>query len=128
MIYLCHSILIVFVEKSLQLPSHHNHYNIVHLETVNDVLCCSNYDERVVARFAQQIQSKYCGINISLSIEGISLEHFSALPNSDINSNTPSLQRHAVYHYFLSDGSKQDATTTITHSKRLISLLKDKKC
>ena len=53
-------------------------------------------------------------------IEGISLESFSALPKNDINSTTPSRQRHAVFHSFLSDDSKQDAATTNAHSKRFI--------
>ena len=39
---------------------------------------CRDYDERVVASFAHQIQYKYYGRNIAVSIEGISLEHFSA--------------------------------------------------
>ena len=55
-----------------------------------------------------------------MSIEGISLEQFSALPKEDINSTTPSRQRHAVFHSFLSDYSKQDADTTTVHSKSLI--------
>ena len=49
------------------------------------------------------------------------------LPKADINSITPSRQRHAVFHYFLSGDSKQDAATTTAHIKRLISLLKLKK-
>ena len=61
-----------------------------------------------------------------MSIEVIALENFSALPKTDINSTTPSRQCHAVFHYFLSDDKKQDASTTTAHSKRLISLLKDK--
>ena len=62
-----------------------------------------------------------------MSIEGISMEHFSAAPNADFMSSTPSRQRHALFHSFLSDDRKQDAYTTIEHSKRLISLLKKKK-
>ena len=62
-----------------------------------------------------------------MSIEGIELEHFSATPQVDINSSTLSSQRHAVFHSFLSDDSKQDAETNTAHSKRLISLLKNKK-
>ena len=61
-----------------------------------------------------------------MSIQGISLEHFSATPKIDINSTTPSRQRHAVFHSFLSDNSKQDAATTTAHSKILISFLKNK--
>ena len=62
-----------------------------------------------------------------MSIEGIALEHFSAVPQTNTNSTTPSLQRHAVIYSFLSDDSKQDAATTTAHRKHLISLLKDKK-
>ena len=49
-------------------------------------------------------------------IEGIALEHFSAAPQVDINSTTPLRPRHAVFHSFLSDYSKQDAATTTEHS------------
>ena len=55
-----------------------------------------------------------------MSIEGIALEHFSAASQTDINSSTLSSPRHAVFHSFLSDDSKQDAATTTAHSKRLI--------
>ena len=61
-----------------------------------------------------------------MSIEGISLESFSSLPKTDINSTTPSRQLHAVFHSFLSDDIKQDSATTTAYSKCLISLLKDK--
>ena len=60
-------------------------------------------------------------------IEVIALEHFSALPKTKINSITPSHQLRSVFHSFLSDDSKQDATNTTAHSKRFISLLKEKK-
>ena len=43
-----------------------------------DVLCRCDYAERVVASFAHQIRSEYYGGNISVSIEGVSLEQFSA--------------------------------------------------
>ena len=70
-------------------------------ELFQDVLCRCDYSERVVARFANQIQSEYYGGNRSVPIEGISLEMFIALPKTDINSTTPSRQRHAVFHSFL---------------------------
>ena len=60
-----------------------------------------------------------------MSIEGIALEHFSAAPQSDINSSSLPCPRHAVFHSFLSDNSKQDAATTNAHSKLFISLLKN---
>ena len=75
-------------------------------ELFQDVLCCCNYTERVVAIFSCQIQSEYYGVNISVSIEVILLEHFSTLPKADINSTTQSRQSHAVFHYFLSDDKK----------------------
>ena len=65
-------------------------------------------------------------VEIYVSIEGIALEHFSAAPQADINSSTPSRPRHAVFHSFLSDDSKQDAATTTAHRKRLISFLNNK--
>ena len=58
-----------------------------------------------------------------MPIEGIVLEHFSAAPPVDINSSTLSRPRHAVFHSFLYDDSKQDAATTTANSKRLISLM-----
>ena len=94
-------------------------------ELFQDVLCRRDYYERVVASFAHQIQSEYYGGNISVSIEGISLEHFSTLPKSGTNTTKPASQHHAVFHSFLSDDIKQYSETTTAHSKRLISLLKE---
>ena len=82
-----------------------------------DVLCRRDYAERVVASFANQIQSEYYGGNRSVPIEDIALEHFSAAPQADINSSTLSRPRHAVFHYFLSDNRKQDAAATTVHNK-----------
>ena len=89
-------------------------------ELFQDIICCRDYAERVVASFTNQIQYEYYGVNRSVSIEGISLEHFSAALQVDINSSTLSRPRHAVFHSFLSVDSKQDAATTTAHSKRLI--------
>ena len=44
----------------------------------HDVLCRSYYAEQMVFNFAHQIQSEYYSGNWSISIEGISLDHFSA--------------------------------------------------
>ena len=62
-----------------------------------------------------------------MSIDGIALEHFSALPKADINSTKLSNQHHAVFYSFLSDNSTHDAATTTAHSNRLILLIKDTK-
>ena len=61
-----------------------------------------------------------------MSIEGILLKQFRALPTEYINSTTPSRQRHAVFHSFLSNDIKQYAATTTVHINSLISLLNDK--
>ena len=61
-----------------------------------------------------------------MSIEGISLEHFSKEPQTNINSTTPSRQHHAVFHSFVTDDSKQGDSTTTADSKLLISFLKGK--
>ena len=60
-----------------------------------------------------------------MSIEGISLEHFSALPQADINSTTLLHKSHALFHSYLSDYRKQDAATNTAHSKSLVSFPKD---
>ena len=96
-------------------------------ELFQDVLCRRDYAERAVASFANQIQLEYYGGNRSVSIEGIALEIFSAVPKTDINSTTLSRQRYAVFHSFFSDDSIKDDDTTTAHIKRLILLLKDKK-
>ena len=64
------------------------------------VLCRRDYAEGAFSRFSHQIQLAYYGGNISLSIEGIALEHFSELPQTNINSTIPSRKRHDVFHYF----------------------------
>ena len=91
------------------------------------MLCRRDYAYRVVVSFPHQIQSEYYGANISVSIEGIALEHFSALSQTKINSSTKLYPRHAVLHYFLSGDIKQDSATTNEQSKILIELLKTKK-
>ena len=55
------------------------------------------------------------------------MEHFSALPQTKINSSTKACPCHAVFHYFLLDDSKQDSATTTAHIKILIELLKKQK-
>ena len=87
------------------------------------VLCGCDYAERFVASFFNQIQLEHYGGNISVPIEVIVLEHFSTLPQTNINSTTPSHQRHALFHHFLSGYRKQDAATTNAHRKYF---LKDK--
>ena len=58
-------------------------------------------------------------------IEGISLENFSALPQTEINSSTEPCPQHAVFHSFLLDDIKQDAATTTSHRNLLIEMLKN---
>ena len=83
---------------------------------IEDVLCRCDYDERVVASFANQIKYEYYGGNRSVSIEVIELEHLSALPQTEINAYTKPCPLHPVFHYFLSDDRKQDAATmTLYH-------------
>ena len=50
-----------------------------------------------------------------MSIEVITLEYFSAVPQAYINSSAISRQRHEAFHCFLSDNSKQDVATDCTH-------------
>ena len=71
-----------------------------YIESFQDVLCCRDYAEMAVASFSHQIKSEHYGGNRSVSIEGISLEHFNAFPQTEINSSTKSCPRHAVFNYF----------------------------
>ena len=57
-----------------------------------------------------------------MSIEVIPLEHLSALPQTEIKQSTKLCLFHTVFHYLLSDGSKQQAATTTLHSKLFIEL------
>ena len=93
-------------------------------ESFQYVLCCRDYAGRVVASFSHQIKSECYSGKLYVYIEGIELENFSALPQTEINSSTKPSPRHAVFHSYLSDDSKQYAANTTAHSKRLIELLK----
>ena len=81
----------------------------------------------IVASFSHQIQSEYYGGNRLVSNKGILLEHFNALPQTEINLSKKSFPRHALFKYFSSDDSKRYAAITIAHSKFLIELLRFKK-
>ena len=48
-------------------------------ELFQDVLCCRDCAQRLVANSDNQIQSEYYGGNRSVSIEVIALEHFITL-------------------------------------------------
>ena len=63
-----------------------------------DVFCCRDYFERVVAIFAHQIQSEYYGGNRSVFIEGIVLDHFSAPTHTEIAGSPQAHTHHAVFH------------------------------
>ena len=84
------------------------------------MLYCRYYADRVVASFSHKIQFEYYGVNISVSIEGIALKHFIALPQTGIKTPKKSFPRHTVFNSFLSDYRKQDSATTTAHIKRLI--------
>ena len=88
------------------------------------MLCCCDYAESVVAIFVHQMQYEYYSRNIFVSIEGIALENFSALPQTGIEVSTKSCTRHAVFNYYFPDYSKHDASNNTTHSKILIELKK----
>ena len=78
---------------------------------------------RVAASFAHQIKSEFYGDNWYVYIEGIVLENFSATTQPDISSGPEWHTRHTMFHYFLSDYSKQDASTTAVQGKQIMDLL-----
>ena len=89
------------------------------------VFCRHDYEEYVGASFAHQIQYEYYAGNRYVSIEGITLEHFSATYQKISSYSSHSRTLNAVFHSFISDNSKQYAATTAAHSKRIIELLKN---
>ena len=62
-----------------------------------DVLCCQDYAEHVLASFAHQIQSEYYGGNKYFYITGIVLEDFSATEQGTSLSYFYSCKRHGVF-------------------------------
>ena len=97
-----------------------------HHGSLQDVLCCCDYAEEIVASFYHQIKAEYYGGNRLVSIEGIALENFSALQLT-IPLLTPyNLSGNAVFYSFWSDNIQQYSSTTPAHSKHIIKLLKKK--
>ena len=75
-------------------------------ESFQDVLCHHAYADRVVGISPHEIQTEYNGGNRSVYIEGIALEHFSALTETGITSSKRMCPHHAVFHSFPPDDSK----------------------
>ena len=86
----------------------------------------SDYVELVVEIFAHQIKIACYGGNVYVYIEEIDLEHFSNTDQVTLIFNTHSCTRHAVFHSFLSDNSKQYVAQKYAHRKQIIDLLKTK--
>ena len=62
------------------------------------VVCRCDYAERVVASFAHQIQCEYYGRNLSVSIEGIVLDNFSAPTQAETAATPQEHTRHDMFH------------------------------
>ena len=92
----------------------------------DNVLWHRYYTEHLVVSFAHQIQSEYYGGNRSVSIKVIAFEHLSASGQEISSSTLHSCKRHAVFHHFLPDNSKQDTAATTAHTKSIIELLKSR--
>ena len=87
-----------------------------------DIKSRRDYAERLVAVFAEEIQSEHFGGNTSLSIEGFALEYY---PEDNNNGNEPVTK--GEFHSFLSNESDQNAATTTAHMYELIKYLIKKK-
>ena len=86
------------------------------------MLCRCYYSDILVASFAHQIKSEYCGENRSVSIEVISLEQFRILEQTEKSTTPQALSHHAMFHSFFLMTEKNSATT-ISHSKHIIEFL-----
>ena len=72
---------------------------------------------------SQQIQSKYYGGNMYVSIEGLALEHFNAPTQSNSVVSEKEVSHQTLFYSFLSDDNKQDDAINTAHSKHLLQLL-----
>ena len=90
---------------------------------IQDVLFCSDYENRVVTSFSHQNQSEYYGRNKYVSIEVTALEHFSDKKQPLPLYALPPHTRNELFHTFLSDDIKQDDATTATYIKCIIEWL-----
>ena len=68
--------------------------------TKKDVLYNRDYDDGVVSSFAHQMQYEYYGNNISVSIEGIVLEHFISTTHTETEGTLQKCTLHAMFHSF----------------------------
>ena len=66
--------------------------------------------EIFTATFCNKTQSYYYGINQSVSIEGISVEHAFEKQNF-LNNNSTSYEKSYIFHLFMSNDSSQDGAT-----------------
>ena len=67
-----------------------------------DVPCCRDYDDGVVASLPHKIKSELYGENKYVSIDAIVFEHFTVLPEIEINSSTKSCPHHETFSLFFS--------------------------
>ena len=84
-----------------------------------------DYAERLVAEFANHIQSEYYSGNRSCSMEGIALEHFKSDLSNTIGDAQNDNHIKSIFFSFLLDNSKQDGATCAAHTKRLLETLID---
>ena len=81
------------------------------------MLCRRDYAEHVVSIFAHQIQSECYRSKRYVSIEVITLEHFSATDQETYSSSSHNHTQYAVFCSFLSDNSKKYGDTKSAHIK-----------
>ena len=70
---------------------------------------------------------EYYGVNLSVSIEGIPLEHFSASNQESSSLTYEAVSRQTMFHYFLSNDRIQYDATTTEHCKHIMELLHNRK-
>jgi hypothetical protein len=88
-----------------------------------------DYAERLSAVFTLEVQSGHFGNSRSLSIEGSSVETFSAAEIDRFDSGEvllSDLSQKMQFHSHFSDASRQDAATTHSHMVVLLNLLKSR--
>ena len=77
----------------------------------------------MIDSFENQILSEYYGDNRSLSIEGVKLEQYKQVQQTQIGCEEGKPTRHDVFKSCLSDDSNQLSVTITSHIKHPIELL-----
>ena len=89
----------------------------------NDIKYRHNYSDILVEAFTTEIQSRNCGGNDYLSIEGVALEYYKIYNDRKLLTKNKVEESIGEFHCYLSDDSKRYASTTAAQITYVIDIL-----